>query len=372
MDAAPATPLDRIVGWTTANPVPLLLMPLAALLLWVAIWRIWLPPPERRRDRPHRDDRGRERGRPAAPQGHDGGRGRPARPRPPRRSETLVIALVFLAVGIAVVGLFHDRIASFELDRDGFKIDLTKPEKEGAPSSSNGSRGAAPAGAPTLAPSSATSAPSRRGALPSRRRRRRRRSGTARRRGAGTGPGHRRRADVAGTGAAAARSTLVRVTRIVAHLDLDAFFAAVEELERPELRTAAARRRRRPARPRRGRDGELRRAAVRHRVGDVVRRGAPPLPARGVRAPARIALPRALAARCGRSSARSCRRSSRRGSTRATSTSARSRRHSTTRARSPRPCGRSSARGRGCRARSASRRRRSSRRSRPTAASPAG
>ena len=38
------------MGWR-ANLVPLVLIPLAAVLLWVAIWRVWLPPAERRRDR---------------------------------------------------------------------------------------------------------------------------------------------------------------------------------------------------------------------------------------------------------------------------------------------------------------------------------
>ncbi len=82
---------------------------------------------------------------------------------------------------------------------------------------------------------------------------------------------------------------------IVAHLDLDAFFAAVEELEQPELRTRAARRRRRPARPRRRRDRELRRAALRDPLGDVVRRGASPLPAGRLRPARGCALPRLLA-----------------------------------------------------------------------------
>jgi hypothetical protein len=130
-DAAPTTPLDRIVGWTTANAAPLLLLPLAALLLWVAIWRIWLPRPsggviDRTVTTVNASAAVRPRHRVTTVVRTAGATG------PPRRSETLVIALVFLAVGIAVVGLFHDRIASIELDRDGFKIVLTKPEKEGA------------------------------------------------------------------------------------------------------------------------------------------------------------------------------------------------------------------------------------------------
>ena len=61
--------------------------------------------------------------------------------------------------------------------------------------------------------------------------------------------------------------------RILAHLDLDAFYAAVEELEDPRC-DAAARRRRRPARPRRRLDRELRRAPLRDPLGDERRRGA--------------------------------------------------------------------------------------------------
>jgi nucleotidyltransferase/DNA polymerase involved in DNA repair len=76
---------------------------------------------------------------------------------------------------------------------------------------------------------------------------------------------------------------------IVAHLDLDAFFAAVEELETPELRrsrswSAATRT------ARRRRDGELRGAQVRDPLGDVVCRGAASLPAGGLRHTAQAAL----------------------------------------------------------------------------------
>ena len=48
------------------------------------------------------------------------------------------------------------------------------------------------------------------------------------------------RSQVARVGAACrsrANRSLVRVVRILAHLDLDAFFAAVEELEDPSLRS---------------------------------------------------------------------------------------------------------------------------------------
>ena len=113
-----------------------------------------------------------------------------------------------------------------------------------------------------------------------------------------------------------------RMQMILAHLDLDAFFAAVEELEEPHSPLEAAGRGRRPARPRRCRDRELRRAAVRNPLGDELRRGAPPLSARGLHAAAQEPLPRVLERGLGRRSARSCRSSSGRGSTRATSTSA--------------------------------------------------
>ena len=66
---------------------------------------------------------------------------------------------------------------------------------------------------------------------------------------------------------------------VVAHLDLDAFFAAVEVLEQPGAGLPPARRGRRPARPRRGGHRELRGAALRYPLRDELRRGAPPLPA---------------------------------------------------------------------------------------------
>ena len=118
-----------------------------------------------------------------------------------------------------------------------------------------------------------------------------------------------------------ANSSFARV-KILAHLDLDAFFAAVEELEDPDAPRQAARRRRRPARPRRRVDRELRGADVRDPLCDERRRGASPLPAarsssaRGTRSTA------STRASSGTRSARSSRASSAPGSTRATSTSA--------------------------------------------------
>jgi hypothetical protein len=88
--------------WVGANAAPLVLVALAAGLLWVAIWEVWLPRP-------------------------DGGS-------PSRRSETLALALVLLGVGAAVLGVFHDRLSSFALDRSGFKVVLTAAERRGVQS----------------------------------------------------------------------------------------------------------------------------------------------------------------------------------------------------------------------------------------------
>ena len=35
--------MSTVADWLGANLVPLVLIPLAALLLWVGIWRVWLP-----------------------------------------------------------------------------------------------------------------------------------------------------------------------------------------------------------------------------------------------------------------------------------------------------------------------------------------
>ena len=98
-------------------------------------------------------------------------------------------------------------------------------------------------------------------------------------------------------GAVRAPRTFVRV--IVAHLDLDAFYAAVEELENPELRSQPLVVGGDP----RGR-GVVATAnyvarTVRDPLGDELRRGAPPLPAGRLRPAAALALPRVLAQRLG-------------------------------------------------------------------------
>jgi hypothetical protein len=112
--------------------VPLVLVPLAFVLVWVAIWRIWLPPagggglvartvtrvdanastrPTHRVTTVVRTSRGAS---------------------PSRRSEALALALVFLGAGAAVIGLFHNRLGSIELDHTGIKIELTPEQQTGA------------------------------------------------------------------------------------------------------------------------------------------------------------------------------------------------------------------------------------------------
>ena len=128
---------------------------------------------------------------------------------------------------------------------------------------------------------------------------------------------------------------------IVAHLDLDAFFAAVEELEHQSLRRVPLIVGGDPH----GRGVVATCNYVARSFGDPLRdvgrrRRSAAAPTR-CSSPAPLALPRLLTRGLVDSCARSCRPSSRRGSTRATSTWARSRPPSTTPARSPRRCRRS-------------------------------
>ena len=156
---------------------------------------------------------------------------------------------------------------------------------------------------------------------------------------------------------------------IVAHLDLDAFYAAVEELEDPSLRAGAAHRRRQPAWTRRRLDRELPRPRVRHPLGDELRRGA--CDAARTRCSSRPGTRFTASTRgpCGTPSATSSRRSSAPVSTRAISTSARWRPTFSQHAVSRRPCRPPCAARRACRRRSASRPARSWRRWRATGAS---
>jgi hypothetical protein len=118
--------------WAGRNLVPLVLIPLAALFLWVGIWRVWLPPagsgavvvravttvdanaatrPTHRITSVVKTTRGGS---------------------PSRRSEALALVLLALGAGAAVIAVFHDRIGSLELGKDGVKINLTATEQAGA------------------------------------------------------------------------------------------------------------------------------------------------------------------------------------------------------------------------------------------------
>ena len=122
----------RLLGWTGASIVPVTLIPLAAVFVWVAIWQVWLPRP----------GGGSPVARTVTTVDANAGT-RPthkvttivrtaAQTSPSRRSETLVLALLFLGAGTAVIGVFHDRIGSIELDKEGVKITLSKAEQGGA------------------------------------------------------------------------------------------------------------------------------------------------------------------------------------------------------------------------------------------------
>lgn len=118
--------------WATANWVPLVLIPLGVMLLWAALWQVWLPPvggagtvsrvvttvdanaPTRPTHRVTTVVRQSRAGTPS------------------RRSELLALALVFLGAGAIVVAVFHDRIGTLELGKDGLKLDLTPAEAHGA------------------------------------------------------------------------------------------------------------------------------------------------------------------------------------------------------------------------------------------------
>jgi len=87
------------VRWVGAEIAPIVLLPLAAVLVWVSVWKVWLP----------------------APDGE----------LPARRSVTLAIVLLVLGVSAAVIGVFHDRLRRIQLSRSGLTINLTPPEKSG-------------------------------------------------------------------------------------------------------------------------------------------------------------------------------------------------------------------------------------------------
>ena len=87
------------VRWVGAEIAPLVLLPLAAVLVWVSVWKVWLPAP----------DTGS----------------------PSRRSVTLAIVLLVLGVSAAVIAVFHDRLRRIQLSRTGLTVTLSQPERDG-------------------------------------------------------------------------------------------------------------------------------------------------------------------------------------------------------------------------------------------------
>src|SRR3954453_9636523 len=139
--------LARCARWAGANLVPLVLVPLALVLLWVALWRIWLPPAGGG-DAVSQTVTTVDANAPTRPTHRVTSVMRTTRAAvPSRRSELLALALLFLGAGAAIIGVFHDRIGSIQLDKDGLEIDLTDAEGTGAAAlvSSLASRGAPPA-----------------------------------------------------------------------------------------------------------------------------------------------------------------------------------------------------------------------------------
>jgi len=88
-----------VLRWAGDKIAPLVLLPLAAVLVWVSVWKVSLPAP----------DLGS----------------------PSRRSVTLAIVLLVLGVSSAVIAVFHDRLRRIELSRSGLTITLTPPERAG-------------------------------------------------------------------------------------------------------------------------------------------------------------------------------------------------------------------------------------------------
>src|SRR6476659_8834851 len=120
------------MAWLRANLVPLVLLPLAACLIWIAVWRIWLPP-RASADAVARSVTTVDANAPTRPTHKVTTVMRATRAAgPSRRSEPLALALVFLGAGAAVVAVFHDRIGSIQLGKDGIKIELTEAERTGA------------------------------------------------------------------------------------------------------------------------------------------------------------------------------------------------------------------------------------------------
>lgn len=87
------------VRWVGAEIAPLVLLPLSAVLVWVSVWKVWLPSPD------------------------DGS--------PSRRSVTLAIVLLVLGVSAAVIAVFHGRLRRIELSRSGLTVTLSPDERAG-------------------------------------------------------------------------------------------------------------------------------------------------------------------------------------------------------------------------------------------------
>ncbi len=123
---------DRWLAWAGANLAPLVLIPLAAGLIWIAVWRVWLPPAGSPGAiaRTVTTVNANAKSKPThkvttvVRSSRDG--------TPSRRSEALALALVFLGAGAAIVAAFHNRIASIDLGKDGVKVVLTASEQSGA------------------------------------------------------------------------------------------------------------------------------------------------------------------------------------------------------------------------------------------------
>jgi hypothetical protein len=117
------------LAWAGENIALLVLLPLGIILLWVAIWRVWLPQPT---PSPTVVRTVTTTAKGATP-------GRTVKTVvkstsasvPSRRSETLEIALLLLGGACVLVAVFHKRIGSIELGKDGLKITLTKAEQAG-------------------------------------------------------------------------------------------------------------------------------------------------------------------------------------------------------------------------------------------------
>lgn len=120
--------MREVLAWLGRNFAPVILVPLAAGSLWVAVWRVWLPPIHGgatartvttvdARDASHKVTTIVKTSRAAGPS---------------RRSEALAMVLILLGAGAAVIAVFHDRIGTIDLGKDGIKIELTPAERDGA------------------------------------------------------------------------------------------------------------------------------------------------------------------------------------------------------------------------------------------------